>query len=252
MTPESTQSMEPAPPEMSEFSRVTGVFFEPKKAFTDIAERPRWIVPLILVILANMAFTIAISQRIGWERIIGQQIESNPRTAQLPAAQRAQAVAMGAKIASISSYAGPIVGVPMYSLISAGILLGIVAGLLSVSLKFKQVFAVICYSGLPGVIFSILAIVVIFLKNPDEFNMRNPLAFNPGAFMDPAGGSKFIYSLATSLDLFTIWTVLLIATGLKAAAGRRLSFGGALFAVALPWAILVLGKAALAGSGLLG
>jgi hypothetical protein len=50
-----------------------------------------------------------------------------------------------------------------------------------------------------------------------------------------------------SFDLFTIWTILLTAVGLKAAAGNRLSFGGALFAVVLPWAILVLGGASLAG-----
>jgi len=40
---------------------------------------------------------------------------------------------------------------------------------------------------------------------------------------------------------------LLVATGLKAAGGKKLSFGGALTAVALPWAILVLGRASLAG-----
>jgi hypothetical protein len=56
-----------------------------------------------------------------------------------------------------------------------------------------------------------------------------------------------LYTLAMSLDLFTIWVILLTATGLKAAAGKRLSFGGALFAVVLPWAILVLGGASLAG-----
>jgi hypothetical protein len=89
--------------------------------------------------------------------------------------------------------------------------------------------------------------VVLHLKNPDEINVQNALAFNPGAFMDPNSGSKFLYSLATSLDLFSFWTILLIAVGLKAAAGKKLTFGGAVFAVVLPWAVYVLGKSALAG-----
>jgi len=88
---------------------------------------------------------------------------------------------------------------------------------------------------------------VLFLKNPDEVNVQNALAFNPGAFMDPATSSKFLYSLATSLDLFSFWTILLMATGLKAAAGKKLSFGGALFAVVFPWAVYVLGKSAWTG-----
>ena len=88
----------------------------------------------------------------------------------------------------------------------------------------------------------------MFLKSPDEFNLINPLAFNPAAFMDPINSSKFLYTLAMSLDLFTIWGILLTAIGLKAAAGKRLSFGGALFAVVLPWAILVLIGASVAGA----
>jgi hypothetical protein len=42
--------------------------------------------------------------------------------------------------------------------------------------------------------------------------------------------------------------IVLMATGLKAAAGKKLTFTGALVAVLLPWAIVVLGKAAIAGA----
>ena len=41
--------------------------------------------------------------------------------------------------------------------------------------------------------------------------------------------------------------ILLMAVGLKAAAGKKLTFGSALFAVVLPWAVYVLGKSAWAG-----
>ncbi len=58
--------------------------------------------------------------------------------------------------------------------------------------------------------------------------------------MDPLTTSKFVYTVATWFDLFSIWIILLIATGLKAAAGKKLSFGGALFAVVLPWVIVIL------------
>ncbi len=237
---------------MGEFSRLTGVFFEPTKTFADIAERPRWLVPLVLLILASVVYMILFTQRVGWDGTIRQQMESNPRTAQMSPEQRERAITMGAKFASISAYAGPVVGIPVYDLIVAGVLLGIVAGLMSAPVKFKQVFAVVCYAGLPGVLVAALSIVVMFLKKPEDFNLRNPLAFNPGVFMDPQSSSKFLYSLATSLDLFVIWTILLIAVGLKAAAGKRLSFGGALFAVVLPWAAVILVKASLAGTGMFG
>jgi Yip1 domain len=247
MSPETVHVPEPSPAGMGEFARITGVFFEPAKTFQDIAERPRWIVPMLLVIAFTLAYMTLYSQHVGWDRMIRHQLENNSRVAQLSVEQREQAIATQSRLAPIFGYVGAFVGVPIYYTVSAAVLLAIVAGIMSAPVKFKQVFAVMSYAGLIGLVSGTLAIVVMFLKNPDDFNMQNPLVFNPGAFMDPNTGSKFVYSLATSLDLFSFWGILLIAIGLKAAGGKKLSFGGALFAVILPWAVFVLGKSALAG-----
>jgi hypothetical protein len=234
---------------MSELSRLTGVFFEPAKAFEDIASRPRWLTPLIIIMVCAISVSVVFSQRVGWERFFRQQIESSPRTAQMSTEQKEQAIAMQSKFGPIMGGAGVLIGLPIYYLIASGVLLGIVSGIMSAPVKFKQVFAVMCYASLAGaVVSSILTLAVMFLKSPDQFNLQNPLAFNPGAFMDPQGGSKFLYSLATSLDLFSLWTIFLIAVGLKAAGGKKLSFGGAFFAVLVPWAIYVLCKSAIAGA----
>jgi hypothetical protein len=246
MTPENSPAVQPAPAGMGEFSRITGVFFDPKKAFEDIAKRPTWIVPMVLIIIAALAVSMTMGQRVGWERIVRHGMETSSRTQQMTPEQREQAVAMGVKFASIAAY-GAIIFVPIVFAIMAGVLLGVASGILSAGIRFKQVFAVVCYASLTGLISSILTIVVLFLKNPDEFNVQNALAFNPGAFMDPGTSSKFLYSLATSLDLFSFWTILLMAVGIKAAAGKKLSFGSAVFAVVLPWAVYVLGKSAWAG-----
>jgi hypothetical protein len=91
-------------------------------------------------------------------------------------------------------------------------------------------------------------VVVVFLKkNPADFDIQHPLAFNLGALMDPNAPNKFMYTLASAIDVFSIWRILLVAVGLKAAAGKKLSFGGALFAVLLPWVVLVLIGATFAG-----
>ncbi len=239
---------EPEQAGMSEASRLSGIFFEPKKAFADIALHPRWVVPIALLILAGMAFSAAVANRIGWERVVRQQIEQRAATMsiqQREAVERSMGVSV--RIASAGAYAA-IVFTPVVMLVVAGVLLGIANGLMSADLKLKQVYAIVCYSMIPRAIYSLLAILVIYLKQPDDFDIRNPLAFNPGAFMDPQTSGKFLHSLATSLDLFTIWTILLIAAGLKVAAGRRISSSGALMAVLLPWGILVLGAAALAAA----
>jgi hypothetical protein len=231
---------------MSEVSRLAGVFFEPKKAFADIAARPRWIVPLLLMIVSAVGITSLYSQK-GVMRIAAeQQMANNPQIQQLAPDQKAAALERGMKFATIIGYCIPVL-IPVFYLVMALVLWAIVSGILSAPVRFGQAFAIVTYAQLPGLLMSILIVVVLQLKSPADFNVQNPLMFNPGAFMDQQSSPKFIYSLATSLDLFTIWILLLVATGLNAAGGKKLSFGGALFAVLLPWAVIVLGKAVLAG-----
>jgi hypothetical protein len=247
MTPEQLPDSELQPKGMGEASRLAGVFFEPAKTFEDVAARPRFWVPMILLIVFGLIYTGLFSQHVGWDRMIRHQMETSSRTAQLTPEQREAQLAISTKFAPVVGYFIVLVGIPVTWLIWAAVLLGIVKGIMSVPLRFKQVFAIVIYAGLPGLIFMALAIAVMFMKSPDDFNLQNPLVFNPGAFMDPATSSKFLYSLASSLDLFRLWTLVLIGIGLKAAAGRKLSMGGAMAAVFIPWAIWTLCSSALAG-----
>jgi Yip1 domain len=250
MTPEAVRPSEPEPAHLGAFARVTGVFFEPGKTFEDIGRKPTWFLPLILTILAGLAFYVTYGQRVGWQRFVDQQVATNARAQQqmerVPPEQRQQAAAMQAKMTGIMFYASAVLFVPIVIVISSAILLGITA-MMSAGLKFKQVFAVVCFAGLPMVVKHLLSIVVVFLKNPDDFNVQNPLAFNIAAFMDQATASKFLYTIASAFDLFAIWVIVLTGIGLSAAAGKKkLSVGGGIFAAAMPWVVFVLFGASMA------
>jgi hypothetical protein len=255
MTPEALQVPESGPAGMGTFARITGVFFEPAKTFEDIGRRPSWLVPLLLVVLAGIVFTLMLGQQVGWEQVMTQERNISPKVAErmeqqmanVPAEQRQRALDMQSKVITPARYyAQAILGPPIGSLIRAGLIMLIAGVMMSAGLRFKQVFAVVCFASLPRVIESLLKAVVVVLKK-QEINIFNPLAFNPGAFMDMATSPKFLYTVLVSFDLFTIWTMVLMAVGLSAAAGRkRLSFGGALVAVAAPWLLLVLFGASMA------
>jgi hypothetical protein len=227
---------------MSELGRLTNMFFEPGRAFADIAERPRPWVPLALSVVMALVFMIAFSQRVGWERFARQTMESAPQVQNMPPEQRERAVAMQLKIMPVMGYVGAALGTPVMVLIVAGVLLLMFKVFMGAAITFKQMFGVTSYSFLPGVISGLAALVVMFLKNPDEFNLQNPTAFNLGAFFDPESTAKWKIALGTSIDLFTIWIILLLAMGVAAAA-RRMSFGKALAGVLTPWLLWVLLKA---------
>jgi hypothetical protein len=224
---------------MNEFARLSGVFFEPGKVFADVAQRPRWIAPVLISMLIGMALIYAISTHIGWEQTVRQTIMNNPRTADMPAAQREQAIATGTKVASILGWAGALLGAPLSVLIIAGVLTGLFNGLLGTELKFAQTFAITAYALLVRAVLAALLILLVYLKPPEDFNIQiSP--FSPAAYMNRLDNPKWLMSLAGSLDLFTIWSIVLLAIGFSVAA-KKLSFSKSLTAIGIPWLIWVVG-----------
>jgi hypothetical protein len=244
MTPEAIQMPEPEAPRMGAFSRVAGVFFEPTKTFEDIGRKPSWIVPVVLLIIGAMLMMTVMGQRIGWENIARQQIEASSRSAQMTAEQKDQAIQMQTRMGNLRYVF--VLFLPLAYVVMAAVFLAFTA-MMSAGLKFKQIFGITCHANLPGLVSIALTVVVMYLKSPNDINIQNPLAFNPAAFLDPGTPTKFLHSVLMSLDLFSFWIIFLLATGFKAAAGRKLSFGGALTAVVVPWALYVLCKSALTG-----
>ena len=235
---------------MSEGSRLLGVFFEPGKTFADIAERPRWLVPLLIGILSAVLLIYLFNRHVGWESSLERAMDNNRFVQQLTPEQRQTAFDRQLRLLPVFSYLGAILGFPITLLLAAGLATVIIRGLLGTPIRFVQAFAAMAYAFLPRVIYAGLSISVMFLKTPDEFDLQNAFASNPGAFMDPQKSSSFLYTVASQLDVFSIWVILLAAVGLKAAGGKRLSFGGALFAVVLPWAVYVLIRGGVAAAGL--
>ncbi len=41
---------------MNEFSRITGVFSNPRATFADVLQRPRWFIPAILLTVLLLVF----------------------------------------------------------------------------------------------------------------------------------------------------------------------------------------------------
>jgi hypothetical protein len=247
--PESRVAPAAAPqPPLSELERLINVLIEPRRAFQDLVERPRWIVPVVLMTVLALAFTIAMASHVGWETIVRHGMEASERTQNMTPEQREQALAIGVKVASIIGYGAAVLAVPAILLISAGVLLLVFKGLFSAKLQFKQVFAICAYASLPGLINSLASLVVMLLKAPDDFDPQRAAIFNIGYYLDPST-AKWLMALASSIDIFTIWVILLMATGLRVAS-RKLSWAQAVAGVALPWVLVVIikvGWAALRG-----
>jgi hypothetical protein len=234
-----------AEPRMSEAGRLSGIFWEPKPVFQDLAAKPRFWVPLILLTLVSLVYVVAFTSRVGYENMIRRQMETNSRVQELSAEQQEQAIEMGLKFAVPMGYASAALGMGIGSLLIAAILLACFNFLGGAELKFKQAFSITCYSFLPSGLASILALVVMYLKDPADFDIQNPLPVHLGAFFSQQDTAAWLRTLATNVNLFTIWTILLLALGFSVAA-KRVSFTKALVLILLPWSVVVVGQVAYA------
>ena len=105
--------------------------------------------------------------------------------------------------------------------------------------KFGSVFATWMYASLPGIVKVLLGVIVIYAGTaPESFNIKNYAPTNIGAFLNPLETNKALYALASSLDIITIWTMVLLGIGVATVAGVKRSSG--YIAVFGWWAVIVL------------
>ena len=235
---------EPAAPlePMGHLDRLIGTLFDHKPAFADLAARPTgWWLPLLLLMVVTVGYIFAFTQRVGWERFMRQQMEQSPRVQQLSVEQREQALQRQLGFVPIVAPIQGAVAWPLITLVTGGAFLFIFNILLGAQLTFRLVYAVVCYGNLPNALGGLLAVVVMFIKDPADFDLQNPVASNLGAFLDPNTTPKWLVGAGSSVDLFSAWVVLLLATGFTAAA-RKISWSKSFTWVVVAWALWVVVK----------
>ncbi len=245
--PASPSTPEPAP--LSEGARIVDVFIAPSKTFTDLRRNASWWAPFLLMIVVSTVFVYTAGQKIGFRKIMETQMQSQPKAQQrlenLPADQRERQLEAGAKFTGIISYAFPVITLIIW-LIIAGALFGTFKFAAGADITFKVSLAIVIYAALPLMVKTLLALLsVVAGMSPDSFSFQNPVATNPGYFMNPAD-NVFLYSVASGLDIFMIWTLALTAIGFTCVSKVK---RGTSFAIVFGWwAFFTLAGAGLAGA----
>jgi hypothetical protein len=243
--PEFVPVAEPAP--MSELARLAGVFFSPGTAFADIAKRPRWWVPILISTIFTTGYLYLYSQQVGWVQMIERTLDQNPS---MPAEQREMTIRIYRDYGGYITFGSGLTIPLLSSLVIAGVLKFLADTIMGAGVGFKRMFAVCNYAGLPNLLVTVLAVVVMYLKPPSDFDLQNPLMANAGAFL-AEDAPRWMQVGASALDLFSFWVMILMAIGIHAAAGKKMSTGKAFGMILFPWAlyqIVRVGAAAATGS----
>jgi hypothetical protein len=223
---------------ISPFGRIIGVFFSPGKTFEDIVRKPGWLLPVVILTILSIGVSVAINQRINWRDFMNQQIEKSPRAAQLSAEQKQQQIEGGVKFAPISTYVFGSVGPIILVLLVGALMWGAYSLLGGASTNFSTALGITSHAFLTGLVSSPLLILILYLKPYGTADLDNPLAANLAAFL-PDESAKWLVALGKSIDLFTFWTLILLAIGFAAVNPKKLK-GAKPFTIAFTvWAVFV-------------
>jgi hypothetical protein len=202
---------------LSQVERVLDTFIAPSKTFSDILRSTSWWLPWLLGVLVTLGFGAAIQQKIGWEKTYANILLHSPqaqqdRLAQLPPDQQAKQKAIGASFVEYIFWGTPILAL-LFAAIAATVLLATLNFGFGGHATFSQMFAVWMYATLPFIIQGLLSIVTLFAGlDADSFNLKNPVGTNVGYFL-PLDSPQWLTALATSLDVLTIWVLILLTIG---------------------------------------
>ena len=241
-------SAQAAQPGLSEPQRLINTFIAPRKTFEDLKRNPSWWVPWLVGAVFSLAFSVVAVQKLDMADVVRKNIEHSKMAQRqmesLAPEQRERAIAQQAAVTKVIFFISPVFNI-IGALLVAAVLMGVFNFGFASEVSFGRSLAIVFYSFLPAIVWPVLMIVTLFVSSDlSSFDINNPVATNPGFFMDP-NGSKFLYSLASRLDVVSIWIAVLTGLGFSTCSAKKLSPGTGIAAVLVTYGVFSLGRAAL-------
>lgn len=232
--------------EDSSFGRLIGVLVSPGKTFRSIAERPTWLVPLLVLIVLSLAVGWLVQTRVDPEEMVRYQL--GKFADRMPAEQLTEAIEKAEDVTPAQRALQVGIGLPVATLVYvviAAVFLGIFK-LLGSEMGFKQSLSTYLYGSMPMAVAALINLPLILARDsvtPEEVMGGGVLVASP-AILASEETSAVIRSLLGSLNFFTLWTLALLILGYRTVA--RVSLAASSGAVITLWLLWVVGKAGFA------
>lgn len=224
-------------PPMNAFQRLFGIFFSPIKTFEDINRKPSFILPLAIIIIFSVVVTMIVMPKLDMERAIEMQMEKAGK--EISDEQMDTTLDMAGKVGKIVGYIGAAVGPIIVTLIIAGLYFGIIR-LWRAGSTFSGVYSVTVHSFLISILKSILASIVLLRLDDKSLlpgDAKYLLPSNLAAFLSREEGVSPLYAVASQIDFFTIWIIILTILGLSVVSKLRVKQSAAI--VLILWLIWI-------------
>jgi hypothetical protein len=225
---------------LSSWQALAGIIDRPRSTLRAIGEQPRhrWLLPLILMIVGLVCWSVASAPYIAQEAAKQMQIQVATMPAEQAMAVQAQMETFASPVfLGVTTAVSRLLMTLLAWALFAGALyfIGLVAG---GEATYGQVFAVVSWSWIPYILRDFIQAGYIFATR--QLVQQQGLAALVATGDQTEDATNLAYVLLSQADIFLLWHLLLI--GLSLAALNRFGRGKTLFIVAI-YLLIVLGIA---------
>jgi Yip1-like protein len=245
-------ALEPnAPVPLSPADRITRVFYEPDPVFKNLRHHPRWLAGFLVLVFFGVTYQLAVIQRVGPERLAEDRAGRIAEGGFLPPEVSPDDFKQAEIAKAISTATFDRLTLPLWGAGGTLVFLLIVAGLYLLSviafggkMNFWQALSVATYSSIPPtIILAILNLILLYTQPIDDIipmrAQQQGLARADLSVLLSPSEHPFLYTLAGSIGLFTIYRLWLAANGLKNTA-EKIKSGSAWAIVLTLWLLGIL------------
>jgi len=212
---------------LGQVERVVDAYIAPSKTFNDIKRDASWWLPFLLTALLAVVFSYVVLNKIGLptlvDGVVHQSASLEDRMAN-STPEQAAALRHGIETQFKYMYVAPVIFL-VVALIVAAVLLATANFMFGGRATYKQMLAVWFYGTLPLSITSVLTMVTVYAgMSGDSFNIKNAVGTNVGYYLMSGDSPHWLVTLLSSVDIFAIWTAVLLTMGVSIVAEIKRSY----------------------------
>lgn len=220
------------------FSRMAGAIIAPVDTFKGIAEKPNFLIAMIVFVVIALATTLIVTPHIDLDASLRAQFQKQG----LKPEQADKAIEMAEKIQKFSAPINVVV-YPIILLVIAGIPF-IIFKVFGAAGTFAQFLGATVYAWVPEVVKGVITTILVAFKGKLTIEeMSTLLKSNPGSIVSMSD-DPIAFAALSAIDFFDIWTVVLLIIGFAFAA--RVSRARSAAVVLTLWVIFTLGRIGIA------
>lgn len=201
------------------------VVMEPSATFEDVAERPRWFVPLLVIVVASVIVSIFLSpvqlevQKLqAMEKFSGEQLEAALR-----------GIERFGRFAPLIT----VIVTPLFLAIFAFLFwgFGLVSG--AKNSEFAVAFVSMVYLGTIQVLLQVAQIVVVQIKGVETVAREGLPLFGLSMFMERGDLPLLVWTFIVGINFFSIWYAIVL--GIAGVHALKMSRGAAATFAVILW-----------------